>query len=143
MEVLRSTSRLNCLTLPPGIEPWASLTIGKGHAHCECVHCGTHTYPHCIPEPHLMKEPQTPTYQLPDPVQCRLNGLGPYRVVTSGIVVGRILLPAEELIRMEEQAELASSDSICERKLVRSLWAPHRGVTAWAWRPSHPVLVQA
>ena len=54
--------------------------------------------------------------QLPDAVKDKINDLLSDGVVSTGIVVGSILLASDELLRMEQLAICASADLICNNK---------------------------
>ena len=61
---------------------------------------------------HLSRE-RGATCQLSDPLQHEVDDAHADRVAASGIVVCRVFLPADELLRGEERALLAGSDPIC------------------------------
>lgn len=42
------------------------------------------------------------TCQLSDPLEHKIDDLGPHRVVTAGVVVCGVFLPTDELLRVEE-----------------------------------------
>jgi len=55
--------------------------------------------------------------QLADPVEDQVHYFLPNGVVTTGVVVGRILLPRDELLRVEELAVGAGSDLVNDGRL--------------------------
>ena len=62
-------------------------------------------------------EPGALVCQLPHPVKNQVDDLLPDRVVASCVVVGRILLPGHQLLRMEELTVGSSSNLIDHRGL--------------------------
>lgn len=61
------------------------------------------------------------SYQLPNSVQHQVNELLSNGVVASGIVIGRIFLPSDELLWMEELAVRARSNLICNGQSFKPL----------------------
>ena len=56
-------------------------------------------------------------YQLTSPVQNHVNDLLADGVVTTGVVVGRVLLAGDQLLRVEQLAVGTRTDLICNGKI--------------------------
>ena len=61
------------------------------------------------------------SYELPDAIKGHINDLLADGVVTSGVVVGSILLARNQLLRMKQLAVDARSDLVCREARVSIL----------------------
>ena len=58
------------------------------------------------------------TYQFANPVQHQINDVLADGVVSAGVVVGRVLLARDQLLRVEQLAVGARTDLVCRQTVV-------------------------
>ena len=57
------------------------------------------------------------TYQFANPVQHQINDVLANGIVTTGVVVGRILLARDQLLRVEQLAVRARTNLVCRQTI--------------------------